>query len=124
MTLIMVFVIYIGSLCFLSCYNFFKTGHFWRNNYSALNRKWFFLYSLIIEGVVLILLPCNTITQFIGIKRLVDIGVTDPKWYLAVNFFLLGSALFPSDIKNIIVNAINMVILLMPRQKIKNNKSN
>lgn len=150
MTLIMVFVIYIGSLCLLSCYNFFKTGYFWRNNYSALNRKWFFLYSLIIEGVVLILLPhirylfnepyvnttlgtivfvfiliiCNTITQFIGIKRLFDIGVTDPKWYLAVNFLLLGAALFPSDIKNIIVNAINMVILLMPRQKIKTNKSN
>lgn len=150
MTLIMVLVIYIGSLCLLSFYNFFKTGYFWRNNYSPLNRKWFFLYSLIIEGVVLILLPnirylfnepyvnttlgtivfvfilviCNTITQFIGVKRLFDIGITDPKWYLAVNFLLLGSALFPSTIKNIIVNAINMVILLMPRQKIKNNKSN
>ena len=73
---------------------------------------------------VFILIICNTITQFIGIKRLFDIGVTDPKWYLAVNFLLLGSALFPSDIKNIIVNAINMVILLMPRQTIKNNKSN
>ena len=57
MTLIMVLIIYIGSLCLLSCYNFFKVGHFWRSNYSALNRKWFFLYSLIIEGVVLILLP-------------------------------------------------------------------
>ena len=57
MTLIMVLIIYIGSLCLLSCYNFFKIGHFWRTNYSALNRKWFFLYSLIIEGVVLILLP-------------------------------------------------------------------
>lgn len=150
MTLVMVLIIYIGSLCLLSCYNFFKIGYFWRTNYSALNRKWFFLYSLIIEGVVLIQLPhirylfnepyvnttlgtivfvfiliiCNTITQFIGIKRLFDIGVTDPKWYLAVNFLLLGSALFPSDIKNIIVNAINMVILLMPRQTIKNNKSN
>ena len=56
------------------------------------------------------------------LKRLFDIGITDPKWYLAVNFLLLGSALFPSTIKNIIVNAINMVILLMPRQKIKNNK--
>ena len=54
MTLIMVLIIYIGSLCLLSCYNFFKIGHFWRTNYSALNRKWFFLYSLIIEGVVLI----------------------------------------------------------------------
>ena len=73
---------------------------------------------------VFILIICNTITQFIGIKRLLDIGVTDPKWYLAVNFLLLGSALFPSDIKNVIVNAINMVILLMPRQTIKNNKSN
>lgn len=71
-----------------------------------------------------ILVICNTITQFIGVKRLFDIGITDPKWYLAVNFLLLGSALFPSTIKNIIVNAINMVILLMPRQKIKNNKSN
>ena len=150
MTLIMVLIIYIGSLCLLSSYNFFKTGHFCRTNYSALNRKCFFLYSLIIEGVVLILLPnirylfnepyvnttlgtivfvfiliiCNTITQFIGIRRLFDIGVTDPKWYLTVNLFLLGAALFPSDIKNIIVNAINMVILLMPRQKSKNNKSN
>ena len=57
MTLIMVLIIYIGSLCLLSCYNFFKIGHFWRTNYSALNRKWFFLYSLMIEGVVLILLP-------------------------------------------------------------------
>ena len=57
MTLIMILIIYIGSLCLLSCYNFFKIGHFWRTNYSALNRKWFFLYSLIIEGVVLILLP-------------------------------------------------------------------
>lgn len=150
MTLIMVLIIYIGSLCLLSSYNFFKTGHFCRTNYSALNRKWFFLYSLIIEGVVLILLPhirylfnepyvnttlgtivfvfiliiCNTITQFVGIKRLIDIRITNPKWYLIVNFLLLGSALLPGDIKNIIVNAINMVILLMPRQTIKDNKSN
>ena len=113
MTLIMVLIIYIGSLCLLSCYNFFKIGHFWRSNYSALNRKWFFLYSLIIEGVVLILLPhirylfnepyvnttlgtivfvfiliiCNTITQFIGIKRLFDIGVSSFMGYLKDKLF-------------------------------------
>ena len=150
MTIVMFLVIYFGTLALLCVYNFIKCGNFWRTDYSALNRKWFFFYSLIIESIVLVVLPrvkylfnepyvnttlgtivfvfiliiCNTITQFIGIKRLLDIGVTDPKWYLAVNFLLLGSALFPSDIKNVIVNAINMVILLMPRQTIKNNKSN
>ena len=37
-----------------------------------------------------------------------------------LNFLLLGSLLLPSDIKTIIVNAINMVVLVMPNQSIKN----
>lgn len=64
------------------------------------------------------------ITQYIGIKRLVDIGVRDPKWYLGFNFLLLGSVLLPGDIKTIIVNAINMVVLVMPNQTIKIKNEN
>ena len=41
-------------------------------------------------------------TQYIGIKRLVDIGITNPKWYLGINFLLLGSILLPGEIKSII----------------------
>lgn len=61
-------------------------------------------------------------TQYIGIKRLVDIGIRirNPKWYLGLNFLLLGSVLISGDIKTIIVNAINMVVLVMPNQSIKN----
>lgn len=62
-------------------------------------------------------------TQYIGIKRFVDIGITNPKWYLGLNFLLLGSILLPGEIKSIIVHSINMVVLVMPRQTIKNNKS-
>lgn len=113
MTIIMFLVIYFGSLALLCAYNFFKCGKFWRTDYSALNRKWFFFYSLIIESIVLVVLPhvkylfnepyinsilgtilfvlvlivCNMVTQYIGIKRLVDIGITNPKWYLGINFF-------------------------------------
>lgn len=148
MTVLMVFVIYFGSLVLLCFYNFIKCGKFWRTDYSALNRKWFFLYSFIIESIVLVVLPqikylfnepyidsmlgtilfvliliiCNMGTQYIGVKRLVDIGITEPKWYLGLNFLLLGSVLLPGDIKTIIVNAVNMVVLVMPRQTVKNNK--
>lgn len=149
MTILMVFVIYFGSLVLLCSYNFFKCGRFWKTDYSALNRKWFFFYSLIIECVVLVVLPqvkhlfnepyinsilgtilfvlvliaCNMVTQYIGIKRFVDIGIRDPKWYLGLNVLLLGSVLLPGDIKTIIVNAINMVVLVMPRQTIKNKNT-
>ena len=150
MTIIIFLVIYFGSLALLCSYNFFKCGKFWRTDYSALNRKWFFFYSLIIESVVLVVLPyvkhlfnepyinsilgtilfvlvlivCNMVTQYIGIKRLVDIGIRDPKWYLGLNFLLLGSVLLPGDIKTIIVNAINMVVLVMPNQTIKIKNEN
>ena len=40
-----------------------------------------------------------------------------------LNFLLLGSLLLPSDIKTIIVNAINMVVLVMPNQSIKNKNT-
>lgn len=149
MTIIMFLVIYFGSLALLCAYNFFKYGRLWKTDYSALNRKWFFFYSLIIESIILIVLPqvrylfnepylnsmlgtilfvlilivCNMVTQYIGIKRLVDIGITNPKWYLGINFLLLGSILLPGEIKSIIVHSINMVVLVMPRQTIKNNKS-
>ena len=149
MTIIMFLVIYFGSLALLCAYNFFKYGRLWKTDYSALNRKWFFFYSLIIESIILIVLPqvrylfnepyinsmlgtilfvlvlivCNMGTQYIGIKRLVDIGITNPKWYLEINFLLLGSILLPGEIKSIIVHSINMVVLVMPRQTIKNNKS-
>lgn len=129
--------------------NFITCGNFWRTDYSALNRKWFFFYSIVIESIVLVVLPqvrylfnepyinsmlgtilfvlvlivCNMGTQYIGIKRLVDIGITNPKWYLGINFLLLGSILLPGEIKSIIVHSINMVVLVMPRQTIKNNKS-
>jgi len=62
-------------------------------------------------------------TQYIGIKRFVDIGITNPKWYLGLSFLLLGSILLPGEIKSIIVHSINMVVLVMPRQTIKNIKS-
>ena len=150
MTIIMFLVIYFGSLALLCAYNFFKYGRLWKTDYSALNRKWFFFYSLIIESIVLVVLPrvkylfnepyinsilgtilfvlvlivCNMVTQYIGIKRLVDIGVGDPKWYLGLNFLLLGSVLLPGDIKTIIVNAINMVVLVMPNQTIKIKNEN
>lgn len=149
MTIIMFLVIYFGSLALLCAYNFFKYGRLWKTDYSALNRKWFFFYSLIIESIILIVLPqvrylfnepylnsmlgtilfvlilivCNMVTQYIGIKRLVDIGITNPKWYLGINFLLLGSILLPGEIKSIIVHSINMVVLVMPRQTIKNSKS-
>ena len=149
MTIIMFLVIYFGSLALLCAYNFFKYGRLWKTDYSALNRKWFFFYSLIIESIILIVLPqvrylfnepylnsmlgtilfvlilivCNMVTQYIGIKRLVDIGITNPKWYLGINFLLLGSILLPGEIKSIIVHSVNMVVLVMPRQTIKNNKS-
>lgn len=146
MTVLMFLVIYFGSVVLLCSYNFITCGDFWRTDYSALNRKWFFFYSLIIESIVLVVLPqvrylfnepyinsmlgtilfvlilivCNMGTQYIGIKRLVDIGIRNPKWYLGLNFLLLGSVLIPGDIKTIIVNAINMVVLVMPNQSIKN----
>lgn len=149
MTVLMFLVIYFGALVLLCFYNFITCGNLWRTDYCALNRKWFFFYSLIIESIILIVLPqvkylfnepyinsmlgtilfvlvlivCNMGTQYIGIRRLVDIGITDPKWYLGLNFLLLGSVLLLGDIKTIIVNAINMVVLVMPRQIIKNNKS-
>lgn len=149
MTVLMFLVIYFGSLALLCAYNFFKYGRLWKTDYSALNRKWFFCYSLIIESIVLVVLPqvkhlfnepyinsilgtilfvlvlivCNMVTQYIGIKRLVDIGIRDPKWYLGLNFLLLGSVLLPGDIKTIIVNAINMVVLVMPNQSIKNKNT-
>lgn len=149
MTIIMFLVIYFGSLALLCAYNFFKYGRLWKTDYSALNRKWFFFYSLIVESIVLVVLPqvrylfnepyinsmlgtilfvlvlivCNMGTQYIGIKRLVDIGITNPKWYLWINFLLLGSILLPGEIKSIIVHSVNMVVLVMPRQTIKNNKS-
>ena len=72
---------------------------------------------------VLVLIVCNMGTQYIGIKRFVDIGITNPKWYLGLSFLLLGSILLPREIKSIIVHSINMVVLVMPRQTIKNNKS-
>lgn len=40
-----------------------------------------------------------------------------------LNFLLLGSLLLSSDIKTIIVNAINMVVLVMPNQSIKNKNT-
>lgn len=40
-----------------------------------------------------------------------------------LNFLLLGSLLLPSEIKTIIVNAINMVVLVMPNQSIKNKNT-
>ena len=146
MTIIMFLVIYFGSVVLLCSYNFITCGNFWRTDYSALNRKWFFFYSLIIESIIVIVLPqvkylfnepyinsifgtilfvlilivCNMGTQYIGIKRFVDIGITNPKWYLGLNFLLLGSILLPGSI---IVHSINMVVLVMPRQTIKNIKS-
>ena len=148
MTILIFLVIYFGSVVLLCSYNFITCGNFWRTDYSALNRKWFFFYSLIIESIILIVLPqvkylfnepyinsifgtilfvlilivCNMGTQYIGIKRLVDIGIRirNPKWYLGLNFLLLGSVLISGDIKTIIVNAINMVVLVMPNQSIKN----
>ena len=149
MTVLMFFVIYFGSVVLLCSYNFITCGNFWRTDYSALNRKLFFFYSLIIESIIVIVLPqvkylfnepyinsilgailfvlilivCNMGTQYIGIKSLVDICITNPKWYLGINFLLLGSILLPEEIKSIIVHSINMVVLVMPRQTIKNNKS-
>ena len=57
MTVLMFFVIYFGSVVLLCSYNFITCGNFWRTDYSALNRKWFFFYSLIIESIILIVLP-------------------------------------------------------------------
>ena len=140
MTILIFFMIYFGSVVLLCSYNFITCGNFWRTDYSALNRKWFFFYSLIIESIILIVLPqvkylfnepyinsilgtilfvlilivCNMVTQYIGI--------TNPKWYLGLNFLLLGSILLPGEIKSIIVHSINMVVLVMPSQTIKNNK--
>ena len=113
MTVLMFFVIYFGSVVLLCSYNFITCGNFWRTDYSILGAILF----------VLILIVCNMGTQYIGIKRLVDIGITNPKWYLGINFLLLGSILLPEEIKSIIVHSINMVVLVMPRQTIKNNKS-
>ena len=145
MTVLMFLVIYFGSVVLLYSYNFITCGNFWRTDYSALNRKWFFFYSLIVESIVLVVLPqvrylfnepyinsmlgtilfvlvlivCNMGTQYIVIKRLVDIGITNPKWYLGLNFLLLGSILLPGEIKSIIVHSVNMVVLVMPRKLLK-----
>lgn len=42
---------------------------------------------------------------------------------VGLNFLLLGSVLLPGDIKTIIVNAINMVVLVMQNQSIKNKNT-
>ena len=57
MTIIMFLVIYFGSVVLLYSYNFITCGNFWRTDYSALNRKLFFFYSLIIESIIVIVLP-------------------------------------------------------------------